>query len=271
MSDRVIAVTSGKGGVGKTSITVNLGYQLISKGQKVLLIDGDFQLGNMDVLLGIYPEQNLSNVIQGKALLEEVIVEIEPGLHVLPASSGDLKMLTLNNLVRRSLIGQLEEFVNRMDTVLIDTGAGLSEDVLFLNGSSDQVMIVTTPEPTALSDAYAMIKVLKSQYKIREFSLFVNMVENEAEGSKVYRNLIEVTDRFLQIGLTYLGCCRRDELVSKSIKSRMPFVRSCPFSAASRSIDLLSDQLKSVGSSSMKGGLQMIWRQSDYSVAQSAL
>ncbi len=232
---RSIAITSGKGGVGKTNIVANLGYSLTRTGKSVLVFDADLGLGNLDVLLGLAPRFNLSHVIQGQAELEQIVVEGPGGMKILPASSGIQEMTNLSPAEKEDLGQQLKGFVNRFDILLIDTAAGISGNVLHFNISADEVMVVVNPEPTSITDAYALMKVLSVQYGLGRFNLLVNAARNAGEAEEVCRQLCLVTDRFLRIKIDYLGFVPFDEKVKAAVKKQTIVAQLQPDSKASRS------------------------------------
>lgn len=243
---KVIGITSGKGGVGKTTITANLAQSLTKMGCEVLIIDGDFALGNLEILLKTHASRSLGDVIDGECDLREAIVEVRPRMHVLPASSGDFRMLKLNNYQRKGLFDQFEGLFSEMDFVLVDTGAGMSEDVLFLNTHVDQNIIVTTPEPTALADAYAMIKVLSRKYKIREFGVFINMLGEHQYGERIFSGLMDIVEKYLHVRLSYLGSAPKDDVVSKSVLNQSLFVNTSSQSRAAISMKKLALKINSL-------------------------
>ncbi len=232
---RSIAITSGKGGVGKTNIVANLGYSLARTGKSVLVFDADLGLGNLDVLLGLAPRFNLSHVIQGQADLEQIVVAGPGGMKILPASSGIQEMTSLSRSERSELSRQLKNFVNRFDVLLIDTAAGISGNVLHFNISADDVMVVVNPEPTSITDAYALMKVLSVQYGLERFNLLVNAARDAREAEEVCRQLCLVSDRFLRIEIDYLGFVPFDENVKAAVKKQTIISEFQPDSGASRS------------------------------------
>ena len=232
---RSIAITSGKGGVGKTNIVANLGYSLSRTGKSVLVFDADLGLGNLDVLLGLAPRLNLSHVIQAGASLEQIVVEGPGGMKILPASSGIQEITSLSLSEKNELGRQLRRFVSRFDILLIDTAAGISGNVLHFNMSADDVMVVVNPEPTSITDAYAMMKVLSVQYGLERFNLLVNAARSAREAEEVYRQLCLVTDKFLRIKIDYLGFVPFDENVKSAVKKQTIVTEYQPDSRASRS------------------------------------
>ncbi|MBI9085911.1 MAG: MinD/ParA family protein [Desulfobacterales bacterium] len=231
---RVMAVTSGKGGVGKTNIVANLGYALTRLGQRVLLLDADMGLGNIDVLLGKAPRYNLSHVIAGEKNMDQVILEGPGGMSILPASSGIDDMTRLSPDQRGHILQALDGLMDSFDMLLIDTAAGISSNVMYFNVSADDIIVVATPEPTSITDAYALMKVLSMKYAERRFKLLVNMAPELEDAKEVYRQLSLVAGRFLDIELVYAGCILRDEGVGRCVMRQRVLTEMDPESRAGR-------------------------------------
>lgn len=240
---RVIAVTSGKGGVGKTNIAVNLGIALSKIGEKVLLVDADLGLANVDVVLGIIPQYNLGHVILGERKIEDVIINGPLGLKIVASGSGIAKLANLSERGLEQCLGHLNEIEKFTDIMIIDTGAGLSRNVMKFVLAASEVIIVTTPEPTAITDAYGLIKVVASNAHNKPIWLLVNMVKNESEGNQVVDRLVTVAKKFIGIELEQIGFIPLDPVVSKAVKEQQPFFISHPRSAASLSINQIAEQL----------------------------
>jgi flagellar biosynthesis protein FlhG len=236
---KIISITSGKGGVGKTNIVANLGYTLRRFGKKVLILDADLGLGNLDVLLGLTPQYNLSHVIRGEKQLSEVVVTGPGGMQILPAASGIQDLTALTQQERYLVFSQLDAFMNDFDVMLIDTAAGISANVLYFNINSDEILVVATPEPTSITDAYAMMKVLSVKHSTNRFNLVVNAAASVQEAEDVYRQLSLVADRFLNISMEYYGCILLDENVRKGVRQQKAVTEMAPLAKASRNfIDL---------------------------------
>jgi len=231
---RVVAITSGKGGVGKTNIVANLGYALGKLGQRVLIFDADLGLGNLDVLLGLTPRYNLSHVIEGTKRLSEIIVNGPGNLKILPASSGIQEMTKLTLDQKTEIFKELNALLSKFDIVLIDTAAGISSNVLFFNASADEIMVVVTPEPTSITDAYALMKVLSVKYREKHFRLLVNLAKNVREADDVSRQLCLVTDRFLDVSIDYFGSVLMDENVKTGVRKQKAISEIAPMTQASR-------------------------------------
>jgi flagellar biosynthesis protein FlhG len=242
---RIFTITSGKGGVGKTNIVANLGFTLSRFGQKVLILDADLGLGNLDVLLGLTPEYNLSHLIQGEKNLSEIVVSGPGHLKILPAASGIHEMTSLSPEERHLIFSQLYEFMSDFDIVLIDTAAGISSNVIYFNINADEIIVVATPEPTSITDAYALMKVLSVKYGTDKFKLVINAVANDHEADDVYRQLNLVADRFLNIKIDYYGGIVLDENLKKGVRQQRVVSELSPLTKASRNFATLARKIAS--------------------------
>ena len=240
---RVITVTSGKGGVGKTNVSVNLAMALASQGKDVTIMDADLGLGNIDVLLGIHPEFNLSHVINGERTLDEILVSGAEHLSVIPASSGVQNMAELTPNQHGGLIRAFSELNHNIDVLLIDTAAGISDSVISFSRASQEVIVVVCDEPASITDAYALIKLLNREYGLFRFRILSNMVKSAQHGREVYETISKVTNRFLDVALDYMGYVPYDEYVIKSIRKQRSVVEAFPRSKASMAYKNLSDKL----------------------------
>jgi flagellar biosynthesis protein FlhG len=233
-STRVIAITSGKGGVGKTNIVANLGYAFSQQGKKVLILDADVGLGNLDVLLGMAPRYNLSHVIMGEKSLKEIIISGLGNMQILPASSGIQELTSLSQNQKIKLLTEIDELINSVDVLLIDTAAGISSNVMDFSVSAHEIIVVVSPEPTSITDAYALIKVLALKYSEKRCYLLTNLVVNAQEGKEVFRQLNLVTNKFLDFNIDYLGCVVFDEKVTQCLKNQKIVSELYPDTEASR-------------------------------------
>ena len=240
---RVIAVTSGKGGVGKTNISVNLAASLSLAGQRVMLMDADLGLANVDVLLGLEPHFDLQHVISGEKSLDEIIVQGPLGIHVVPASSGVEKMAELTSVEHASLIAAFSELKQPIDILIVDTAAGIADGVVSFAKACQEVIVVVCDEPTSLTDAYALIKVLSMRHGIKQFQILANMVKDERQGLNLYEKLLNTTDRFLEVGLKYLGAVPFDEQLRQSVRAQKPVVEAYPRSPASKALVRISEKI----------------------------
>lgn len=229
---RVIAVTGGKGGVGKSNVSANLGVALAMRGERVLLLDADLGLANVDVLLGLQPGVNLSHVIKGDCALDDVLIEGPHGLRIVPASSGVKRMAELSHAEHAGLIRAFSSLSFNPEILLIDTAAGISDSVVTFARAAHEVLVVVCDEPASITDAYAMIKVLHREYGMDRFRVLANMVHGAQEGSDLYRKLAKVTDRFLDVSLDYVGAVPYDDFLRKAVQKQRALVEAYPRSKA---------------------------------------
>ena len=258
---RVIAITSGKGGVGKTSIVANLGYAFTRQGKKVLILDADLGLGNLDVLLGLAPKYNLSHVIMGEKRIEDILVEGPGRMKILPASSGIQELTNLTREQKIEIFTQLDSLVDSVDILFIDTAAGISSNVMDFNATAQEIVVVVSPEPTSITDAYALMKVLSLKYSEKVCKLLVNMTTRPEEGREVFRQLHLVTNRFLDITSDYLGCILYDDKVTKGVKNQKIVSELYPDTQASRCFkDLARKIANSPPEKLPQGGSNLFWK-----------
>lgn len=241
---KIIAVSSGKGGVGKTAFTVNLGLSLANLGKKVLMLDADLGLANLHVLLGLIPNFNLQHVIKGEKELEEIILQKGSNLQIIPGGSGIKDLANLQEGQIQLFLDKLSQLDEEYDFFLIDTGAGLSESILNFIYPSDEVIIVTTPEPTSLTDAYGLIKTLVIQNYRGNFNIVINKAMSKREGSFTAQKLSKVVEKFLNnCSIHILGVVLYDKIVSESIKKQKPFIDFYPNHNLSRTIYNIAEQI----------------------------
>lgn len=260
---RVITVTSGKGGVGKSNVVVNLGLALAKMGQKVLLIDADLGLANLDILLGLSPRFTIHDLLSLRRNLSEVMVEGPEGIKILPASSGIPELADLDKHQKMFLLTELDDYLENIDVVLIDTGAGISKNVLFFNVAAQERIVVANNEPTSITDAYALIKVLASQYGEKHYNLLVNDLTKPHDGEMVYRTLLRVTERFLGrgISLEYLGVIPHDEAIPRAVLKQQPVLTLFPQAKVSRSFSSLAKRLWNLSAPIETGSnIKFFWR-----------
>jgi len=240
---RTIAVTSGKGGVGKTSLVVNLALALAKLGQRAVVFDADLGLANVDVLLGLNPPYNLYDVLYGEKNIRDIIVTGPLGVKIVSGGSGIQELANLDTSGRQRLITALSYLNEQADFILIDTSGGISRNVLGFVAAAGEVVIVATPEPTSLTDAYSMIKVLATNRVHSEVNLVVNMAADEREARITATKIISVTKRFLQIKVKYTGSICMDPVVGKAVKMQQPFVLLAPHSVASAGLSAIAGAL----------------------------
>jgi flagellar biosynthesis protein FlhG len=240
---RTIVVTSGKGGVGKTNLTVNLALAFAKRGKKTLLFDADLGMANLDVLLGISPPHTLVDVIHDRKRLEEVIFPISDNLELVPGGSGISELANLPAEKMEHLLSRLSEIEGRSEILLIDTGAGISRQVLDFVLAAHEVIVVTTPEPTAITDAYGMIKALNTQNPGATVHLLVNQADSEQEARSVAAKLTMIVERFLEIRLHFLGFVEKDVNVGRAVLQQRPFSALYPYAVATRRVNILAGTL----------------------------
>lgn len=240
---RVVAITSGKGGVGKTNVAVNIAYILSTMGKRILLLDADAGLANIDVILGITPEYNLCHVLQGERTLSETIVQGPGGVKILPAASGIQQMAELSRGQRVTLLEELDNLEEEMDFMFIDTGAGIAGNVMYFATSAREIIVVVSPEPTSLTDAYALIKVLCQNYVTRRFMILVNMAKGYNEAKAVHGRLSNATNHFLNLSVEYLGYIPFDQNVPKAVKQQRALAEIFPSTKASRHLFAIAEKL----------------------------
>src|SRR5258706_4338532 len=239
----VIAVTSGKGGVGKSNIAVNLAVKFAGAGKDVVLLDADLGLANADVLCNLDLPCNLSHVIARKKDLRDVMYKAPGGFRLIGGASGLARMADLTEFDRQRLINALGELEKSVDIILIDTGAGISPNVLSFTRAADDVLVVTTPEPTAITDAYAVIKVISKDQQTRRVSLLVNQVRNPTEARLVHERIAGVAKKFLGVGVLDAGYVFADSEVPAAVRKRTPFVIGSPRCQASLCVNQLAMRL----------------------------
>ncbi len=241
---RVIAVTSGKGGVGKSNVTVNLAVALAQEGQKVMVMDADMGLANIDVLLGLSPGLNLSHVINGECSLEETIIEGPAGIRIVPASSGVAMMSDLTPAQNAGVIRSFSELTEPVDVMLIDTAAGLSDSVVSYTRAAREVIVVVCDEPASITDAYAMIKVLHRDYNVERFHVLSNQAHGATEGRGLFNKLGRVSEKFLDITLDYLGFVPYDDNLKKAVQRQMAVVEAFPRSPSSNAFKQIAKKTR---------------------------
>ncbi|MCL6639438.1 MAG: MinD/ParA family protein [Firmicutes bacterium] len=250
---RVIAVTSGKGGVGKTSLVVNLGITLAKLNQRVAVFDADLGLANVDVLLGVNPPYNLYDVLYGEKTIRDIIVQGPHGINVVSGSSGIQELANLDRQGQERLIAALSYFNENADFVLIDTGAGISRNVLGFVAAAEEVVVMVTPEPTSLTDAYSLVKVLAT-YKVHSsIDLVVNRAADEQEAVNTAIKFMMVTNKFLQIKINHIGSVIEDRIVGQAVKSQAPFVILKPNSVAASNILSIANTILGEQNEQVKG------------------
>lgn len=246
IKSRIITVTSGKGGVGKTSLVVNLALAFAQLGKRVTILDADLGLANIDVMLGVVPQHTLYDVVHGRKNLAEIAIRGPEGIILLPGGSGLTELADLPEDKRISLINKLQSLDEAADIILIDTGAGLSRTVLSFVAAADEMLLVTTPEPTAIRDAYGIIKGAAKQQLQQKMQLIVNQVKNAQEGKEIAERLITVSRKFLQVELQFIGSICSDQRVVMAVKQQQPFLNLFPHSQAAENVRRIAAALLAV-------------------------
>jgi flagellar biosynthesis protein FlhG len=258
---RVISVTSGKGGVGKSNVVSNLAIALSAQGKKVLLIDADLGLGNLDVLLGLSPVYNLNHVLNGEKSIMDILIDGPAGIKIIPAGSGVQELTSLGQHEKLKLLDELDMLDEQFDFLIVDTEAGISENVTYFTVAAQEIFVVVTPEPTSITDVYALIKLLATRYSEHHFKVLVNMAKDSEEALEVFRKLANVAGRFLDISLDYLGCVVKDDKVVEAVKRQKAVTELFPDSEAAHCFATLAKRvIENKRQSRVKGNIQFFFR-----------
>ena len=241
---RVLAVSSGKGGVGKTNFVANLAYALSKRGEKVLVVDADLGLNNIDILLGLAPKKHIGHLLSGEATVEDIILHGPADINILPAGDGLQELTQLPSEKKILLMDELDRVSQGYDFLIFDTGAGISNNVTYFCSAAHETILIATTEPTSLTDVYALMKTLHLKHAQKHFRMVINSVSSEREAQGVYSNLTAVTDRFLKdISVEYLGYILHDANVPKAVRQQKAFLELYPFSKFSVCINELSEKI----------------------------
>lgn len=258
---RVISVTGGKGGVGKSTVVVNLATALAARGNRVLVVDADMGLGNINVLLGLKPLLTLNDVFQGKTSLAEIIVDGPGGIRLVPAGSGAARYSDLGQEERMRFLEELESLDEDVDILLVDTQSGISNNVAYFNAAAQEIMVVVSPELTSLTDGYSLIKFLATEHGEKNFGVLVNMCRDSREGVRVFEKLAWVASRFINVSLNYAGCVVRDERVLDAVRRQKSVIELYPRSAAAQCFsDLACNLVEHPAPARVKGNIQFFFR-----------
>lgn len=259
---RTISVTSGKGGVGKTTLVCNLAFEMGRRGKRVLILDGDMALANVDIMFGQRARWTIAHVLENRCSLADVLMEVAPNVHLIPGGSGVYELARLQPAQKHALLDQVGRMERLFDFLLVDTAPGIDDDVLYLNAAAQEILVVVTPDPTSLTDAYGLIKVLNQRYRESRFSVVTNCVRNEHEGRLIFQKLSDVASRFLCVSLDYLGFIPADLNLRQSVRCQELIVKANNRSPASLSISALAASMIEEGRrAEPKGGLQYFWHQ----------
>ncbi len=258
----VFSITSGKGGVGKTNLSVNLAYCLSQAGKRVVLLDADLGLANVDVVLGLAPSMNIFHLFHEGVDVETILCETPYGFSILPASSGVGEMLSLSTGQKLDLLEAMDILEERVDYLIVDTGAGINDNVLYFNIAAQERIVVLTPEPTSLTDAYALIKVMKLQHGVEHFKVLVNMAENTQAAREVFSRLYNACDHFLSgVSLDLLGFLPRDKSVRQAVVEQRPFCALNSQSPVSLAVRKVAETVQTWDvSASLDGNIKFFWK-----------
>lgn len=239
---QVIAVTGGKGGVGKTTVSVNLAASLAARGKQVMLLDGDLGLANVDVFLGLTPRLTLADVLAGNCSLEEILLDAPQGFKVVPAASGIAQLAELDTLTHLGLVRAFGDITSKVDVMVIDTAPGIAGSVLQFSQAAQQVLVVLCDEPASLTDGYALIKILSRDHGVKQFRVVVNQVRGRGMGQALFQRFERVATRFLSVELDYVGEIPEDSFLRRSIREQRPVVSAYPSAPASVALKTLAQR-----------------------------
>jgi flagellar biosynthesis protein FlhG len=259
---RTISVTSGKGGVGKSSLTANIAYELASKNKKVLLFDADLGMANLDIMFGVYCKEKLLSVLNGEKKMQEIICRISDNIDLIPGGSGIYEMNGLSPYQKKAIIDQISDLEGLYDYLIIDTAPGIDEKVLYFNAASQDILIVLTPDPSSLSDSYALIKLLHLRYKQKQFNIVCNLANDKISGFTLFRKLSDICDQFLNVSLNYVGSIPFDTSYRNVVKSKGIIAKIDPKAPSSLAIKSIVDDFFIHNSDlEIKGGIEFFWHQ----------
>src|SRR5208337_2550664 len=239
---KIIAVTSGKGGVGKSSIVSNMAYVLSTMGELTYIFDADLSLGNIDVMFGMVPKFNVKDLIEGRKHITDVVADGPFGIKIIPATSGVAEFSNLSMEERQILLSSFRE-IPAYDFLIVDTSAGLSSNVVYFNAISEDVFIVITPDPASLTDSYAVVKALRSKTGQKTFNIIANLVKDEKEGIEIFKKILTVADRFLDVYLNFFGYIPVDSNISLATKKQKLWAEHFPQSSATKALTKICDRL----------------------------
>ncbi len=241
---RTITITSGKGGVGKSSIVSNMAYLLGTMEKSTYILDADLSLGNIDIMFGMFPKFNIKDLIEGRKSISDIICEGPCGIRVIPATSGVSELSDLTIDERNILFSAFQELPDH-DYLVVDTSAGISSNVVHFNAISDDIFIVVTPDPASLTDSYAVIKVLNKKTGRKDFNIILNQVKDEEEGLDIFRKILKVTDRFLDVYITFSGFLPTDRNINLATRKQKLWVEQFPDSPATVALKKICERLVS--------------------------
>lgn len=262
MKTRTLSITSGKGGVGKSTLVSNLALSLSRSGKKVLILDGDLGMANVDIMFGKRSHASIYDVLKGDKCMNEIIVELAPNISLVPGGSGVYGLHNLDITQKQNVLDQVSSLEGRFDYLLIDTAPGIADNVLYLNSAAEEIFVVLTPDPASLADSYALIKVLNQRQAEHRFSIISNMVKDEAEGMLVFKRLSDVVSKFLYVSLDYKGHIPLDLNLRQATKTQQLIVNSFPQAPSAKAMTSLAGKINdSHMFVELKGGMQFFWKQ----------
>lgn len=240
---KTFSVSGGKGGVGKTTLSINLAYAMGEMGYQILMFDADLGLANIDVLLGAKARKNLADVLAGRAGLEDTLIKLTPQISLIPAASGIQKLSELSIYETREIIESFSTLPRQYDVLLVDTAAGITQQVLQFAHAAQDILITVTHDPASLSDSYAIIKLLHQKFKCNRFGIVANMTRIEQEGLRIFEKLQTITERFLAVHLEYLGEVPFDDYMMLAARRRKPVITEFPGARSSKALKALAERL----------------------------
>ena len=259
---KTISVTSGKGGVGKSTLVANLAAALGARGYRVLILDGDLGMANMDIMFGIRTLHSIQEVFNGQRSIDDVIVQAAENVYLIPGGSGIYGLNRLDLFQKQALLDQVSGLDDHFDFMLIDTAPGIDDNVLYLNTAAQEILVVVNSDPASITDAYALIKVLSQRHHESRFSIIPNCVRDEAEAVAVYKRLSDVAAKFLCVSLDLKGFIPNDPNLRQATKQQQLVVASAPSSPSSLGIRRLAEKISGYGQvSELKGSIQFFWHQ----------
>ena len=259
---KTISITSGKGGVGKTSLVVNSAYQMGQEGKRVLILDGDLGMANVDIMFRHRADGSIHDVIRGDLEMSQILTEVAPNVHLIPGGSGIFALQNLSPAEKQVLLDQVSGLGDKFDLMLIDTSPGIADNVLYLNSAAQEICVVVTPEPASITDSYALIKVLNQRHRENRFSIICNQVRDEADGLRLFKRLDDIAQKFLCVSLNYRGSVPLDLNLRQCTNAQQLVIKSHPESVAAKSIQKLAQRLCGAETDvECKGSLQFFWEQ----------
>lgn len=259
---RVISITSGKGGVGKTTVVSNVALQLAKEGKRVLILDGDLGMANVDIMFNVRPKQGIHDVLKGEANIRDVIMEVSKNVFLIPGGNGIYGLQNLSVFEKQALLHEVSGLGAEFDVMLVDTAPGIDDNVLWLNSAAQEICVIVTPDPASIADSYALIKVLHQRCRENRFSILCNQVKDEADGKKLFSKLDSIAQRFLYVSLDYKGSIPADPILRQCTRAQELVTRTNPDSLSSRAMKGLAREFAGFEARTEgKGGLQFFWEQ----------